>query len=354
LGISALLERERFVCLLSGLLSLLLCLVAVRDVAHAQSVSPPPAEWISSHARDHALAGKIWSRERAGFITHESLIRTLMAATFVLLGEVHDNTDAHALQSWAITQMKNLREQQAKSAPLAAVVFEHIRTDQKDALARFDQLEREARGSATTSDLFRLLDWGKSGWPAEETFQRLFQSVLRDVAIYPANPPRDQVRAVARGEASALPAEERARIMLDAPLDAPLSEALTAELKGSHCGMTPDAAIPAMGIAQRYRDAALADAMLTAARQHGAAILVAGNGHVRTDRAVPWYLRQRAPDRSVVSVMMLEVEDGKVDPATYVPGDPDGKPAADFVIFTPRAERPDPCESLRQGAQKKG
>ena len=52
--------------------------------------------------------------------------------------------------------------------------------------------------------------------------------------------------------------------------------------------------------------------------------------------------------------MMLEVEDGKIDPAAYVPRDPDGNPAVDFMIFTPRAERPDPCESLRQGAQKKG
>jgi uncharacterized iron-regulated protein len=322
--------------------------------AGAQSVSPPPTEWVSPHSRDHALVGKIWSREQAGFIAHESLIRALMAATFVLLGEVHDNTDAHALQGWAIAQIKGLREQQAKSQPLAAVVFEHIRTDQKEALARFDQLEREARGSATTSDLFRLLDWGKSGWPPEEKFQRLLQSVLREVAIYPANPPRDQVRAVVRGEASSLSAEERARIMLDAPFDAPLSAALTAELKGSHCGMTPDAAIPAMSIAQRYRDAAFADAMLTAADKHGAAILVAGGGHVRTDRAVPWYLRQRAPDKRVASVMMLEAEDGKIDPEDYVPRDPNGRPAVDFVILTPRAERSDPCESLRQGAQKKG
>jgi uncharacterized iron-regulated protein len=320
----------------------------------AQSISPPPTEWISEHARDHALAGKIWSRERAHFVPHEDLIRALEATPFVLLGEVHDNADAHAWQGWVITQIKSLREQQAKSPPLAAVVFEHIRTDQKEALTRFDELGREARGIATTSDLFRLLEWSKSGWPSEDKFKGLFQSVLQDVAIYPANPPREQVRAIARGDGTAISAEERARIKIDVPLDVDLSEALAMELKGSHCGMLPDTVIPAMSVAQRYRDAAFADAMLSAADKHGAAILVAGTGHVRTDRGVPWYLRNRAPDKTITSVMMLEVEDDQIDPAAYVPRDPDGRPAVDFMIFTPRAERPDPCESMRERGQKKG
>ena len=320
--------------------------------AEAQSISPPPIERISPHARDHALVGKIWSREQARFVPHENLIYALEATPFVLLGEVHDNADAHALQGWAITQIKSVREQQAKPAPFAAVVFEHIRTDQQQALARFAELQA-ARGPITTDTLFGLLDWGKSGWPAEDKFQHLLQSVLHEVAIYPAHPPREAVRAVARGEASVVTAEDRARIKLDVALDAPLSEALAAEMKDSHCGMLPETAIPAMSIAQRYRDAAFADTMLRAVGEHGNAILVAGNGHVRTDRAVPWYLRRRAPDQPGVAVMMLEVEEGNADPAAYAPRAPDGNPAVDFIVFVPRAERPDPCAALRQGVPAK-
>ena len=62
---------------------------------------------------------------------------------------------------------------------------------------------------------------------------------------------------------------------------------------------------------------------------------------------MPWYVRQRAPEKKVVSVMFVEVEDGTTDPEAYVPRDPDGKPAADFLVFTPRAERGDPCEKMR-------
>ena len=65
--------------------------------------------------------------------------------------------------------------------------------------------------------------------------------------------------------------------------------------------------------------------------------------------ACPGICKPDAPTRQTVSVMLLEVEDGKADPAAYLPRDPDGKPAADYVLFTPRHERPDPCEKMRQG-----
>ena len=40
-------------------------------------------------------------------------------------------------------------------------------------------------------------------------------------------------------------------------------------------------------------------------------------------------------------------EDGKTDPAAYLQRDPDGKPAADFLVFTARTEREDPCAKMR-------
>jgi uncharacterized iron-regulated protein len=264
-------------------------------------------------------------------------------ADLLLLGEVHDNTDAHELQGWAVRR-------RAAAQSKFGVVFEHIRTDQQEALAKLKALNR----TATTQELFSFLDWPKSGWPSENKFTALYSAVLEPrLPIYAANPPRQQVRAVAKGEATAIQADERTRILLDAAWDKPLADALYDELKGSHCGAMPESAVPAMSIAQRYRDAAFADVMLTAAKDHGSAVLVAGNGHVRIDRAVPWYLRQRAPGKNIVAVMMLEVEEGKTDPAAYAPLAPDGKPAVDFIVFTPRAERPDPCEALRQRSQPK-
>jgi uncharacterized iron-regulated protein len=112
--------------------------------------------------------------------------------------------------------------------------------------------------------------------------------------------------------------------------------------------MLPKTAIPSMAFAQRFRDANLADATLQAVANHGRAILLTGNNHARTDRGAPWYLRARAPDGKVVSVVLVEVESGQNDPETYVPRDPEGKPAADYLIFTPAIQREDPCKAFEK------
>ena len=173
-------------------------------------------------------------------------------------------------------------------------------------------------------------------------------AITAKLPILPGDPPREKVRAVAKGGTAALSADERQRLHLDQPLAAPLQDALLSELEASHCGLMPKTAFGNMAMAQRYRDAHLAEALAKAADTHGSAVLFAGNGHVRNDRGVPHYLRQMAPERRTVSVMLLEVEDGKTDPEAYVPRDALGKAAVDYIIFTPRAERNDPCREMRE------
>jgi uncharacterized iron-regulated protein len=312
--------------------------------AMAQSV-PPPRDWLSTLEREHPLAGKVWSSARAGPIGLEELVSSLASVPLILLGEVHDNPDHHTLRGWAIGEIAR-RRQGAGAATRGAAVFEHIRTDQSEALARFRS------GSAT--ELLAALDWKSSGWPAADMFVPLFEPVLRaGLPIYPANPPRQQVRAVARGDTTVLDAAERARLRIDQPLPEPLASLSAAELKDSHCGMLPDAAIAPMIEAQRYRDATFADAMLKAAEKHHSAILLTGNGHVRRDRGVPWYLHERRPDLAASTVLLLEVEHAQVEPAAYVPRDPSGADAADFVVFTPRAARPDPCAAMAADRARK-
>jgi uncharacterized iron-regulated protein len=263
----------------------------------------------------------------------------------VLLGEIHDNPAHHQVRAWLITNSRRtLQDWQP------AIVFEHIRSDQQAALDQF--YEARKGGRATADDLFRLLDWEKSGWPSAEIYKPLFEAALAaNLRIYAGDAPRERVQALARG--TPLPDEERSRLGLDKPMPQPLLEALAAELKDSHCGMLPDAALPRMSLAQRYRDAHLADVVLEAASRHGSAILIAGNGHVRSDRGVPWYVRQRSPQTPVESVMTVEVEEDKLDPLTYLPRRPDGRAAAAMLIFTPRHERPDPCGQMRKQFQRK-
>jgi hypothetical protein len=50
----------------------------------------------------------------------------------------------------------------------------------------------------------------------------------------------------------------------------------------------------------------------------------------------------------IVSIGLLEVESGMTDPADYLAGSANGEGEIqfDFVGFTPRRDRPDPCEKL--------
>jgi uncharacterized iron-regulated protein len=115
----------------------------------------------------------------------------------------------------------------------------------------------------------------------------------------------------------------------------------------------PKSAFGNMAFAQRYRDAHLARALADAAVAHGRAMLLAGNGHVRKDRGVPWHLERMAPGKAVVVVMLIEVEDGKSEPSAYPDAVSGDRALADFVVFTPRAQREDPCARMREQAKKK-
>ncbi len=262
----------------------------------------------------------------------------------MIVGETHDNPLHHELQA------DLLRSDPVPVADdKAGVVFEQFRADQQPV---FDKIAAEPT-PPTLEEFKRVTNWEKSGWQQYKYDPLLQAAIDLRLPLYAGDVPREAIMKVAKEGPEALPADERARLKLDTPLGAKLDEASLIEIEENHCGLMPKEALKPMAFAQRYRDAHLADATLKAVGKHGSAVLITGTGHARTDRGVPWYIRQRAPDRKVVSVMLTEVEDGKTDPETYVPRGPDGKPAADYIIFTPRADRPDPCEKMREQMHKK-
>jgi len=278
------------------------------------------------------------------------LWRTIRADGIVLLGEMHDNAEHHRVRGdilWPrndrLVSTRNLRP---------AAVFEHIRTSQQAQLDRFHEKAARSRRLWRAPDLLKELDWESSGWPPGKAFEPLFDGALwAKLPIHPGNAPRDRTRALARGDEVGVTPAEKARLDLARAMPEPLLQALATELEASHCGVVPASAFGGMSLAQRYTDAHMAGILVDTADGQGGAFLLAGNGHVRTDRGVPWYLRRLAPQRKMASVMLLEVEDGKTDASAYVPRSPDGAWAADYVVFTPRHARPDPCEKMRQGKQ---
>ncbi len=250
----------------------------------------------------------------------------------VILGEAHDNPHHHKLRAGLLSK--------------PAVAMEQLRADQNAGLATFIEYRATSARLATINDFKTKVDWESGGWD-QYPYDPLLEAILKlKLPIYAGDPPRDVIRNIAKQGLGVLSAGEQNRLALDQPLGPKLDAVSAEEIEGSHCGMLPKTAIPNMALAQRYRDAHLADATLKATTSHGQAVLLTGNNHARTDRGVPWYIRARAPDKKVVSVVLVEVEDGQTDPEAYVPRDPEGKPAADYLIFTPSITRDDPCKAF--------
>lgn len=286
----------------------------------------------------HHLSGLIWGVAEAREVKPEELAAALAQKRFVLLGEYHDNPDHHRLQAWLVAQLKP-----------GAVVLEMVETDQAGALAAY-----QAVTDWSPAGLGKALDWEARGWPAWSIYQPIAEAAQESGAtLFAGNVPRDKARAVAKQGVGSLDAAEAQRLGLHKPLPFEFEETLQGEIAASHCGMLPETVLPSMAMAQRLRDATMAEAMLAAAGPGKRAVLIAGNGHTRRERAVPYVLEDRgvAPDE-IASLAFMEVDPEASAALDLVPMDGVDLPAADYIWITPGASRPDPCEEMEK--QMKG
>lgn len=291
--------------------------------------------WQAPLGRGHPLAGKIWDTRADRFITPEELVTGLAKARYVLLGERHDNPDHHRAQAALLRAL-------LATGRRPAVAFEMFTADDAPALAR--HLAAAPRDAAGLGD---AVNWKRSGWPDWAHYQPIAQAALdAGVPVVAANLAPAVARALARGHRAALPEALATRYDLDRPLPGGAQAALTAEIDRAHCGHVPADRLAGMVLAQRARDAMLADRMLDAASD--GAVLIAGAGHVRADRGVPLYLRAQAPEASIATVAPLEVREGWTQPEQYSAIFDDGRLPFDWVWFTPRMSDGDPCARLRR------
>jgi len=313
---------------------------AVALVALAAGCAPVYwTDWRSPIGRTHPLAGKILDVRAGAFISPRELGERLAASRYVLLGERHDNPDHHVLQARLVRAL-------AAGGRRPAVGFEMLATDQGAALARW--LAQAPRDAAGLGD---AVGWKGSGWPAFTLYQPIAQAAL-DAAlpIVATNLSRAALEAMReRGAAGLGPAVQR-QLGLDTPLEPAVRAALAREIRESHCGRGSEALVEKMVDVQWARDARMAEALERAGRRDGA-VLIAGTGHVRSDRAVPAHLRRREPGATVASVAFLEVEAKAATPAGYVEAGERALPF-DYVWFTPRIDDVDPCEKFRKPLER--
>jgi uncharacterized iron-regulated protein len=257
--------------------------------------------------QDHPLAGRIWDVRAQRFVEAEAMLARAATARYVILGETHDNPEHHRLQRDALEALA------ARGAP-RALAMEQFDSEHQKALDAAQARGADAEALADAGHFDRE-GWGWAMYRPLVEFAR-----QQNWPLLAGNLSRAEARGiVAEPSRSGLP-----------PAEPRIRQVLEADMVHGHCGSRPDARrLAAMVEAQRARDARLAQALAT--RSPG--VLITGNGHARRDAGVPLYL----PRTDLVSIAILEVEAGKSAPQDYA------AESFDYLWFTPRQPRRDPC-----------
>jgi len=232
----------------------------------------------------------------------------------VLLGEVHDNAAQHDLRLRAV-------EDWIARGARPALLMEQFDREQQAAIDRL----RSQRPQPDADALIAAAAPARGGW--NWAFYKPFVALAlrHDLPLVAVNVSRDDARGViSRGLAAS---------GFDAKVPADVSAGIVRLVQDSHCGMIDEAAARRLALAQVARDQFMARAVEANAAR--GALLLAGNGHVRTDVGVPRWLSPATRARSE-AIGLLELGD-------------DGDAAAfDRTVVTPRQPREDPCAAMRR------
>lgn len=321
-----------------------LSLALVAAGCAGRPIPPTPADprayaaepWRSPLEREHPLVGYALSVRDERWVEAREISAALAQAEFVFLGETHDNEDHHRLQA-------SLLRGALSAGRRPALAFEMIDTRQAAALAA-----ASAAGEATPEGIAEAVGWAKSGWPAFAIYRPIFEVGLEaKLELVAVNLPRAVAREAGMKGPAALPDDVRQALERQGEPTPAEWRAWSLEMAENHCQEFPREQIEGMVRAQRARDAQMALRIASAGETRGA-VLITGDGHARSDRGVPAWLERILPGRRSLSVGIVEVDGELRWPREYAASYGEGRFPFDFVIFTPRAEREEPCEQLRR------
>ena len=247
---------------------------------------------------------------------HAKPADTPASAQVLLLGELHDSAAGHAARAAMLRT-------RVEAGWRPVIAMEQFDTGQQAAL------DAAMRDCADADCVAAKVTPAKSGWTWAFYKPVIALAMEYKLPLRAANLSRaDASKIVKGGFADALPADLIARYQLDA-LPASLLTAQETEVRDGHCGALPETMVPPMAKAQIARDVVMAETM----RMHAATgvVLIAGNGHVRKDIAVPFWLRLDGFAPHAV---------GFLEPASDAA-------AFNTVTRIPATARPDPCAGFK-------
>ncbi|WP_137805690.1 ChaN family lipoprotein [Pseudomonas sp. G(2018)] len=291
---------------------LLLCLFSLLVACQTHHVTPPPAP-IAPQGRDHADLGVIRELATGRTLTPQELVERLAVAPRVLVGEQHDNPDHHGLQLWLLRELAQQRAQ-------GSLLMEMLNPDQQ---AKVDAAQAATRAGQPPADPYQALSW-QANWDWSVYGALVTYALRQPYPLLSANLDRAQIKQIYK---------QRPTLSGEASTTRQVQTTLQEDIRESHCGLLPEAQMPAMLAVQQQRDRRMAERLMTAPTP---AVLLAGAFHVRKDLGVPLHLKDLGADQGNAVLVLAEV--GKTVTAQ----------SADYVWYTAAQPEQDHCAKLRR------
>jgi uncharacterized iron-regulated protein len=252
------------------------------------------------------------------------LIEQMLASDVLLLGELHDQPLHHRQRLEWIGELSERR-------PLA-IVMEQLDARMQPALDAERAVESEVTETigARARRIAQAAGFDFKGWTWAFYRPVIELALQRGLPIHAGNLSREEAMQIARGQSHRL-AERPPVGWTDA-----VQEELNQSIVDGHCGLLPATMIAPMALAQRARDAQIAEVAVRAAADGRLAVVIAGNGHVRRDYGIPIHLADLRPGARVLTVGLIER------------GGEDQSKLFDAVWSAPPLQREDPCAALRK------
>ncbi|VVP66201.1 hypothetical protein PS918_00316 [Pseudomonas fluorescens] len=290
---------------------LLLCLFSLLAACQSHTVSPPPAA--IAPGRDHADLGVIRELASGRTLTPQELVERLAVAPRVLVGEQHDNPDHHALQLWLLRELASQR-------PQGSLLMEMLNPNQQD---KIDAAQAATRAGQPPADPYQALAW-QANWDWGVYGALVTYALRQPYPLLSANLDRAQIMQIY---------QQRPTLTGEASTTRQVQATLLDDIRESHCGLLPEAQMPAMLAVQQQRDRRMAERLLAAPTP---AVLLAGAFHVRKDLGVPLHLKDLGAGEG--NVVLVLAEAGKTVSAE----------SADYVWYTAAQPEQDHCAKLRR------
>ncbi|PIS46528.1 MAG: hypothetical protein COT17_08120 [Elusimicrobia bacterium CG08_land_8_20_14_0_20_51_18] len=263
------------------------------------------------------------------YITPDQLQERLEAADALYIGESHDQAECHIAQLKAIMGLNEVRQGKV------AVGFEMLNSTLQPILDEY------AEGKISDEEFLEKANWKKEWGFDFKLYEPIFSYIRRNkLKALALNVPRKIVSKTARGGLKALTEEEKKLTAKKVKINKDKKYvAYLRETYGGHGDnpmnriMTFDNYLASMAVWNESMAEKAADFLN--ANKGWAFAVVAGNGHVQYNAAIPWSVKKRTKKLNHLSIYTEDL----ANRASFVRNP---EPLADIIWFVPFEKKAEP------------